>query len=739
MRELLMSIILMLLISSNLAIGQNKFVRVDDVPVMENGQPITNAWAGGLNNAHFGKVDLNNDGTRDLVVFERSDAELMTFINNGDSGKVSFSYAPEYEKNLPNVSSWMQIRDVNCDGINDILTSKNSNNAGVYLGAYDNTGNVQFTADSVLLKDGVTGVSPIYINSQNVPVFKDMNNDGDMDILTFDQVDNSFIVYLENQSKELTGTCGDTTIYKVVDECWANIEETGLTRKTDIRDSCSSITPKTNQSPLHAGASLVAFDEDGDDVQDLLMGSLSFKTINRLKNEGTPDTAKIGAQDTLYPSYGKSVNLPFFPVPFHLDVNNDGVKDLLFSTNAANGSRNYACVSYYKNTGTMSNQTFSWQTDSFLTKDMLDFGEGAYPSFFDYNNDGKKDIVIGNKGYFSSTSSFVSKLALLENTTTNGNLSFELVTRDYSGLSSLNLQNMTPTFGDIDDDGQQEMITGKEDGTIVLFDNTGSTGNASFSLQSANYQQIDVGQFSAPFLYDANGDGLLDLIIGSKQGNLKYFENIGTASNPDFNSTPTNNLLGKVDVRPPGFIEGYSMPYVTTLDSTGKPYILVGAKAGNVHLYEFDTDSLAEGAFPKITDQLSPTDQGERVAPAVADLNGDQKSEMIIGNFRGGAKLFSQSDSIGIGINEKYMSSLDLKVFPNPAKRQLTVKITETSQDLTTTLEMINTQGQIVFSKMLSSGQNQYRIQLHEDIAAGLYLVKLKRGTQKATRKVIVR
>ncbi|PSR01731.1 MAG: hypothetical protein BRD50_08350 [Bacteroidetes bacterium SW_11_45_7] len=721
MRILPIGLFLLVLVGSNIAIAQNKFIRVDNVPVTESGAQITNPWAGGLNNAHFGKVDLNDDGTRDLVVFERSDAELMTFINNGNSGQVSFSYAHEYEQHLPDVTGWMKIRDINCDGINDILTSKNTNNAGVYPGAYNSNGEIQFTADGVLEKDGITGVSPIYVNPQNVPACKDINNDGDLDLLTYDQIDNSFIIYLENQSMELTGTCGDTVIYEVVDECWANIYESGLSRKATIKDSCSTLTPKTNQGAAHAGASMVAFDEDGDNVQDLLMGSLSFNSINRLKNEGTPDTAEIMAQDTLFPSYDRSVDLPYFPVPFHMDVDNDGVDDLLVSTNAANGSRNYACVSYYKNTGTMSNQTFTWQTDTFLTQNMLDFGEGAYPAFIDYNDDGKQDIVIGNSGYFSSTSSFISKLALLENTTTNGNLSFELVTRDFSGLGSLNQKNLTPTFGDIDDDGQKEMITGNEDGTLILFDNTGSQGNASFSLQNANYKGIDVGQFSAPFLYDANSDGLLDLIIGRKQGNLLYFENIGTASPPDFNSSATNNTLGEVDVRQPGFIEGYSRPQVTKLDATAQPYLLVGAKAGYVHLYEFDRDSLTSGAFPEITDQLTQTDHGERVQAAVADLNGDQDREMIIGNYRGGLKLFSQSDSIGIGIKDQSVSTFDLSLFPNPAEEQITIRFSKADQDQKTIIKMFNTRGKAA------------------DIPSGLFFVRIQKGGKQATRKVILR
>jgi hypothetical protein len=49
---------------------------------------------------------------------------------------------------------------------------------------------------------------------------------------------------------------------------------------------------------------------------------------------------------------------------------------------------------------------------------------------------------------------------------------------------------------------------------------------------------LDVGNYSAPFVYDWNGDGNKDLIIGQfTNGCIRYCENIGTNNNPFF-STP---------------------------------------------------------------------------------------------------------------------------------------------------------------------------------------------------------
>ena len=53
-----------------------------------------------------------------------------------------------------------------------------------------------------------------------------------------------------------------------------------------------------------------------------------------------------------------------------------------------------------------------------------------------------------------------------------------------------------------------------------------------------------------------NGDELLDLIIGEENGNLNYYENTGTATDPVF--TLLDELWGSVDVRKPLTLTGYS-------------------------------------------------------------------------------------------------------------------------------------------------------------------------------------
>jgi hypothetical protein len=94
------------------------------------------------------------------------------------------------------------------------------------------------------------------------------------------------------------------------------------------------------------------------------------------------------------------LKLNSFPCTFNLDVDNDGFKDLVASPNAIAGSENYQSVWYYKNASSTPTVNFVFQKKNFLQEDMIELGEGAYPVLFDADADGKKDLIVGNLGYY---------------------------------------------------------------------------------------------------------------------------------------------------------------------------------------------------------------------------------------------------------------------------------------------------------------------------------------------------
>ena len=135
----------------------------------------------------------------------------------------------------------------------------------------------------------------------------------------------------------------------------------------------------------------------------------------------------------------------------------------------------------------------------------------------------------------------------------------------------------TPSFADLDGDGDLDAVVGEADGTPHLFANTTPQQPAAdFAEQTgaANpFNTVDVGGFSAPGFADLDGDGDLDAVVGEIDGNLNYFENTGSATAPAFTArTGAANPFDGVDV-------GYSStPSFADLDGDGDLDAVVGER-----------------------------------------------------------------------------------------------------------------------------------------------------------------
>jgi len=648
-------------------------------------------WAGGLNSCQFCSIDLNLDGLNDLLIFDRHGNRKLTFINEGGPG-INYRYAPEYEAQLPEMQEWVITADYNCDGKMDIFTYANG---GVRVFRNTSSGSLSFHLQTNLLQSWYyTGFVGILVTSADYPAIADLDGDGDLDLLTFFGL-GSYIEYHKNLSMETFGNC-DSLDYRLTDHCWGKFMESvggdhiTLNSPCPYKDLNKLVSPPERSSPpKHMGSTLLATDLNGDGLSDLVTGGVYFSNLIELINGGTKDSAFMISQDTLFPSYDRSVSLNSFPVMSFLDLDNDGIKDLVVSPfdPAYYNTENTKSVWFYKNTGTNTNPHFVFQTDNLFQSDMLDFGTGSNPVAVDLNNDGLDDIVTGNYGYFDSsqlvngflTSYNTSSLAYLKNTGSSLSPGFELLTTDLAHASQLNVHGLYPAFYDLNNDGIPDLLCGCEDGSLIYFQGRGdSAGIPVYGSPQKNYQQIKTGQFSAPQFFDLDRDGLADLIIGQQNGTMQYFRNTGSAGNPKF--TFTRDSLGQVDVTNHNLsYYGYCTPYFFRINN--RTYLLAGSDEGKMHIYS-KIDGNLNGKFNEI-DSLNfligiPDDSlriGWRASGFLAHLSDPQYYDMICGNFSGGLNYFTKGKIPGIEEHKTDESMMHIRIYPNPAMQEIKIDL----------------------------------------------------------------
>ncbi len=647
----------LLIFQINLAISQINFSRDTIVKIIQNSIILENAWNGGINSSQFSEIDLNLDGVKDIIIFDRSGNKLSPYLNvNG-----KFIFSPHYRKFFPKIENWILLEDYDCDGKNDIFTYST---AGISV--YKNNSNLElsFVLKDSLLKNNTSG-QHIYVSPVDIPAIVDIDYDGDIDILTFD-IAGGFVHYFKNTSIENYNNC-EYLDFDFADGCWGDFYEGINTYTLNFNCQCTPITNiDYNNKTKHAGSTLLAIDVDNDNDRDLILGDVSFNNLNLLINGGDNQNAIITSIDTAFPQNNLNTiaaDIHIFPSAYYIDATTDGVKDLIVTSNMRNNSENFKSCWLYENSGTNDNPNFNFIQKDFLQGSGLDFGENAHPTLFDLNNDGLLDLFIGNYGYHLPNGTPISKIAYYRNTGTIQIPEFTLITQDFEGISNVNLNttlntpalNLYPSFGDLNDDGEEDLIIGDSDGRVHFFINNG--GN--FSINTPNFENIDVGYFATPQIVDVNRDGLNDLIIGNKKGTISYFENLGTQTNPIFSNEFPN--WGGIDVDSSISQNGFSSPFL--IDINGEYFLFIGSYSGKTYLYN-NIDGNLSGTFTELNSINNNVWEGGKSSITVGDINNDNLVDLFIGNQSGGLALFKGDTSI---LNS-YVNDMKLiNIFPNPS------------------------------------------------------------------------
>ena len=708
----------------------SQFLKQSELSIVENGNLIKNPFTGGLNSCQLSNIDLNDDGKIDIFVFERVGDRVLCFLNNNDTIGTDFHYSKDYSKNFPNLYNWALLVDYNCDGKEDIFTYNDS-----YVKVFKNTSqaeNLSFQVEEqALISDLGSIQSAIIISEVDIPSFVDVDGDQDIDVLTFKQ-SGGYMEYHQNLSQELYGNC-DSLIFKLETDCWGEFFEGLNTYEfNNCNEDAINNQNEVRSSGPHSGSSSLLLDIDADNDMDLILGDVSFNNLNLLVNGGNSENATMISVNQNFPvgnGSNISAEINSFPAAFHLDVNNDNIRDLVVSPNTENNSENFESIMVFLNTAEDNNPSFHYTQNNFLQNKTLDFGSGAYPATIDYNNDGLKDLIIGNYGYFSNSNPS-SQLALLRNIGSQTEPNFEVIDRDFGGLGTIPLDTILnqsvkgifPTLADLDNDGDVDLIVGDNNGKIHFFKNIANSGqDAEFELQNVNFFNIDIGQHSTPFLFDMNGDNLFDLIIGQVNGTISYAENSGTLYEPIFNTI--NEDFGGISVNNDESLYGFSTPYVYA--ENNEINILIGSESGQIYHYRSVNNDLSLN-FELVSDDFQNLSQGKNTALVYEDFTNDGKRDMFLGMQSGGLFYFV-NDSVASDL-EINKDNYQLKIYPNPTNNYLTIETTNESQIL-----IYSNIGHLILDKKIY-GTSTLDISF---LSTSYYLINIKQEGYSEWRKII--
>ncbi len=724
--------LIIIILSSTFASAQIFSFGLDQtIKVSNEAGELVNAWAGGINSAQVSTIDLNGDRQQDVVIFDRTNFKVSTFLNQ--NGVIR--YAPDYEALFPKMENWCLLIDYDNDGKKDIFTVTREG-IRVFRNVTPQGGILTFRLfkNGILVKSTTGNVFPLRPDLTDIPAITDMDNDGDLDVLNFAPLIGQTIEFSKNFSMERYNR-PDSMEFEKTTLFWGGISEcTNCNEYFFNNNSC-----RTEQAE-HSGHAMVGLDLNGDNIKDFLLSDVNCPGVVAFTNRGTPANAVFNSFTPSFPA-SNPVNINSFPASYVEDVDNDGIKDLLVSPNQFFNDGNRIDFTnslwFYKNTGTNGTPNFIFQKRNFLQDQMIELGEYTKPAFADYDADGDLDLFVSNGGQTINNQPFISKISLFENTGSQANPSFRLVNSDYANFSQLNLRLLKINFADLNGDGATDLAfaaTANTDGRASLrYAINTATRNERFNLNINNLMTIPLPNnflpFDEPLFWDLDGDRDQDLLIGRFQGGLQYFENTG-----NLNFSLRNNQLG-------GILDDFNKRAlsiaITDFNKNSKPDLVTGDRSGRLNIYLDITDRLSgnfvavsnEFVFNDLQNKNTVYNFGAEVSPAVY---GDD----IAAGLTGGGLLFLKNKNAITGIEREKQESqaIDFQVFPNPTlDKKVVVKSRSRGE-----VRILNLLGVQVIDSQKIMPETAHEISL-QFLPHGVYLVKfLGEKGEKIIKKLIL-
>ena len=428
-------------------------------------------------------------------------------------------------------------------------------------------------------------------------------------------------------------------------------------------------------------------------------------------------------------------------IPAIADIDGDGDLDILAFESAGH------FITYYENSGDLKYVTKSLNWGNFYLNDCQDITFGLVPesvlstqstaavqhagstlALWDPDKNGIYDLIIGHV----NCSSFL----WMKNEGTRTKPKFRSADYNFPAGSP----HMVPSLAsgspiDLDGDGFLDLMASSHLPDLNPALETASyyhSENGALVLKTKAFLQeemIDVGDNASPVFYDVEGDGDLDLLIGS--ASVNYYENVNgtlTLKTRDFlplagaSGIQLQVVNGRLmlyyikgsavfyrvfsggqlgEEKPLNVVSLRETPRLYDINQDGSLELVVLDFLGGTRVYDWSdlakpyqrietlfrgiayADITGDGNAEQITLDASgyvyvsglglevqrlPFQVGQNAQIATADFNRDGKMDIVVGLASGGVQLFQNTSEISIPSEELY-------VWPNPASALVSVRV----------------------------------------------------------------